>query len=84
MEKGECDPNTGKCYCTLDTKGDHCEECIEGFFGKPGPPDYGHCYQECHSRTVVDEHWSGNFGLYESEKLCLFIIRAPLAASEVK
>ena len=40
---GTCDNVTGICYCTENSKGDHCEECVAGFYhdhrwaGRPKP-----------------------------------------------
>ena len=28
-----CDPETGVCQCEQNTMGDHCERCMDGFFG---------------------------------------------------
>ena len=30
-----CDMTTGKCFCTDDTTGDHCEKCMPGLKGDP-------------------------------------------------
>ena len=36
LEAGNCDSFTGKCLkCIYNTEGDHCEQCIDGFYGNP-------------------------------------------------
>ncbi|XP_072165831.1 multiple epidermal growth factor-like domains protein 8 [Diadema setosum] len=60
---GNCHGQTGVCYCTGNTVGDHCENCVEGFFGEPH--NGGKCYQECHGRTVITSAHSSSLGSYE-------------------
>ena len=36
LEAGNCDSFTGKCLkCIYNTEGDHCEQCMDGFYGNP-------------------------------------------------
>lgn len=34
-ERDVCDMATGKCFCTDDTLGDHCDKCKPGLKGNP-------------------------------------------------
>ena len=35
MTRGHCNNETGKCYCTDNTVGEHCEHCQYGYYGDP-------------------------------------------------
>ncbi len=32
---GPCDPETGVCNCIHKTTGDHCDQCLPGYYGAP-------------------------------------------------
>lgn len=81
-EKGECDMETGICFCQDNTEGDHCERCKPNYYGNPR--NGRQCYYQCESRGMLD----GLFGqgissrqAYKSPRLdtptreCLWIIQ---------
>ena len=36
LHPGNCDAVTGQCKkCLFNTQGDHCEQCMDGFYGNP-------------------------------------------------
>lgn len=51
-ELGECDIETGVCYCQDNTEGDHCERCKANYYGNPR--DGRQCYYQCESRGMLD------------------------------
>lgn len=52
-EKGECDIETGICYCEDNTEGDYCERCKPNYSGDP--KDGKQCYYQCESRGVLTD-----------------------------
>ena len=33
--KGFCNSTTGVCFCKDNTRGEHCEQCVDGYYGNP-------------------------------------------------
>lgn len=51
-ELGECDIQTGVCYCEDNTEGDHCERCKPNYSGDPR--NGKQCYYQCEARGVLN------------------------------
>lgn len=49
--RGYCHNQTGQCYCTHNTQGQHCESCLPGYYGDPR--NNGTCYRQCQGRSVL-------------------------------
>ncbi|XP_033641193.1 multiple epidermal growth factor-like domains protein 8 [Asterias rubens] len=76
---GSCDNVTSVCYCTENTKGDHCEECVEGFYHDPRFPQ--HCSRECDGRMLLTNVDSAALGssqgdgvMHLSQTYCLWVL----------
>ncbi|XP_050307632.1 multiple epidermal growth factor-like domains protein 8 [Anthonomus grandis grandis] len=53
LELGECDIETGECFCQDNTEGLHCERCKPNY---SGDPRNGHqCYYQCEARGVLTD-----------------------------
>nr|XP_022913574.1 multiple epidermal growth factor-like domains protein 8 isoform X1 [Onthophagus taurus] len=51
ISKGECDIQTGVCFCQDNTEGDRCERCKANYYGDPR---YGkQCYYQCEARGML-------------------------------
>ncbi|CAH0556746.1 unnamed protein product [Brassicogethes aeneus] len=50
-DRGECDIETGVCYCEDNTEGDHCEKCKPNYSGDPRKGKQ--CYYQCEARGVL-------------------------------
>ncbi|XP_018320718.1 multiple epidermal growth factor-like domains protein 8 isoform X2 [Agrilus planipennis] len=50
-ELGECDIDTGECYCKDNTEGKHCEKCKLNYYGDPR--NNGQCYYQCEARGML-------------------------------
>ncbi|GFO00125.1 multiple epidermal growth factor domains 8-like protein, partial [Plakobranchus ocellatus] len=57
---GYCNSKTGDCFCKDNTGGIHCEQCSQGFFGKPRQG--GQCYRRCDQRAFLTSSYSGAAG----------------------
>ncbi|XP_067832979.1 multiple epidermal growth factor-like domains protein 8 [Heptranchias perlo] len=57
---GYCDGSTGSCYCTEHTEGEHCQKCVDGYYGDPR--DDGTCYLECVGRILLKNISSSALG----------------------
>ncbi|XP_033100156.1 multiple epidermal growth factor-like domains protein 8 [Anneissia japonica] len=64
-DKSYCDNTTGVCFCTGYTKGDNCEECIDGYYGDPR--NGGRCYMKCFEKLVVTDLTSSALGSHEGD-----------------
>ncbi|XP_038062576.1 multiple epidermal growth factor-like domains protein 8 [Patiria miniata] len=77
---GSCHNETGICYCTENTKGDHCEECVTGFYHDPRFAQ--HCSRECSGRMLLTNVESAALGSGQgdgvtlSEAYCLWVLTA--------
>lgn len=59
LSSGNCDPYTGKCLkCIHNTKGDHCEQCQDGFYGKPTAPSGEQAHGKGCTACACDEKGS--------------------------
>ncbi|XP_006821585.2 multiple epidermal growth factor-like domains protein 8 [Saccoglossus kowalevskii] len=74
-----CHGNTGICYCIDNTRGDHCEHCVDGYYGNP--VNNNKCYKLCEGRTFLTNAVASAFGSHEgkgvidaSHGYCLWII----------
>uniref|UniRef100_A0A6P7FBW0 Multiple epidermal growth factor-like domains protein 8 n=1 Tax=Diabrotica virgifera virgifera TaxID=50390 RepID=A0A6P7FBW0_DIAVI len=56
-DKGECDMDTGVCFCEDNTRGDHCERCKNKYFGDP--KNGKQCYYQCDRGILRDSHGQG-------------------------
>lgn len=54
---GECNMETGVCYCEDNTIGDHCEQCKSKYFGDP--KNGNQCYYQCDRGFLRDSHGQG-------------------------
>ena len=63
-ELGTCERHTGQCFCKDNTRGRHCEQCVEGFYGNPKVG--GKCYRQCEARNVIYGAKSGHIGAQRS------------------
>ncbi|XP_077985026.1 multiple epidermal growth factor-like domains protein 8 [Glandiceps talaboti] len=77
--RDNCDIYSGICHCIDNTQGDHCEECVDGYYGNPR--DNGKCYQLCEGRAVITDAVSSAIGSEEGQGVtdvnhvyCLWII----------
>ncbi|XP_030761458.1 multiple epidermal growth factor-like domains protein 8 isoform X2 [Sitophilus oryzae] len=52
-DKGECDIETGECFCQDNTEGLHCERCKPNYSGDPRNGQQ--CYYQCEARGVLTE-----------------------------
>lgn len=76
----ECHNQSGKCFCKDDTKGFHCQHCLEDYYGNP--KNGGRCYRRCGAATVLTNVTSGALGSFETtpelnhshQIYCLWII----------
>nr|XP_023015346.1 multiple epidermal growth factor-like domains protein 8 [Leptinotarsa decemlineata] len=50
-DQGECDIDTGICFCEDNTEGDHCERCKINYFGDP--KNGNQCYYQCEARGLL-------------------------------
>ncbi|XP_078507442.1 multiple epidermal growth factor-like domains protein 8 isoform X2 [Lissotriton helveticus] len=57
---GFCDVDSGVCYCTDNTEGEHCDRCIPGYYGDPR--NEGTCYRECDGRSLLTNISSSALG----------------------
>ncbi|KAK3860683.1 hypothetical protein Pcinc_033276 [Petrolisthes cinctipes] len=57
---GQCDQDTGQCFCLHNTHGHNCHKCLPGFYGDPR--NGGQCYRECHARNLMFGANSGHLG----------------------
>ncbi|XP_078064437.1 multiple epidermal growth factor-like domains protein 8 [Mustelus asterias] len=57
---GDCDGSTGSCFCTENTGGTHCHNCVAGYYGDPR--DNGTCYRECVGRILLKNISSSALG----------------------
>ncbi|XP_060517960.1 multiple epidermal growth factor-like domains protein 8 isoform X2 [Cylas formicarius] len=53
IDQGECDRETGVCFCEDNTEGDHCEKCRPNYSGDPR--DGKQCYYQCEARGFLSE-----------------------------
>ncbi|ENN77377.1 hypothetical protein YQE_06202, partial [Dendroctonus ponderosae] len=53
FDKGECDIETGECFCHDNTEGFHCEKCQPNYSGDPRNGQQ--CYYQCEARGVLTE-----------------------------
>ncbi|XP_076271195.1 multiple EGF like domains 8 isoform X2 [Rhynchophorus ferrugineus] len=53
VDKGECDIETGECFCQDNTEGLHCERCRPNYSGDPRNGQQ--CYYQCQARGVLTE-----------------------------
>lgn len=51
-ELGECDIETGTCYCEENTEGDKCEHCKVNYYGDPR--NGRECYYQCEARGMLE------------------------------
>ncbi|XP_063293259.1 multiple epidermal growth factor-like domains protein 8 [Pelobates fuscus] len=76
-ELGYCDRNTGVCFCTDNTQGEHCEKCAPGYYGDPR--NGGTCYLECHGRQLISNVSSSALGS-PGGSYCLWVLSISLYA----
>ncbi|XP_077312743.1 multiple epidermal growth factor-like domains protein 8 [Lithobates pipiens] len=70
-EMGYCDRETGVCYCTDNTQGEHCEKCAPGYYGDPRTG--GTCYLECQGRQLLTNVSSSALGS-PGGSYCLWVL----------
>ncbi|CAH2319058.1 multiple epidermal growth factor-like domains 8 [Pelobates cultripes] len=76
-ELGYCDRNTGVCFCTDNTQGEHCEKCAPGYYGDPR--NGGTCYLECQGRQLISNVSSSALGS-PGGSYCLWVLSISLYA----
>uniref|UniRef100_A0A8C5QH50 Multiple EGF like domains 8 n=1 Tax=Leptobrachium leishanense TaxID=445787 RepID=A0A8C5QH50_9ANUR len=74
-ELGYCDRDTGICFCTDNTKGEHCDKCTPGYYGDPR--NGGTCYLECQGRQLLTNVSSSALGS-PGGSYCLWVLSVSL------
>ncbi|XP_076454870.1 multiple epidermal growth factor-like domains protein 8 [Babylonia areolata] len=79
LSQGECHNVTGKCFCTHNTQGMHCDICEENYYGNPRSG--GRCYRQCDGRLAYTAISEGGLGSYRgggvqdpAHAYCLWIL----------
>ncbi|XP_022097491.1 multiple epidermal growth factor-like domains protein 8 [Acanthaster planci] len=77
---GRCHNVTGICYCIENSRGEHCEECVVGFYHDPRFPQ--HCSHECRGRMLLTNAESAALGSGQGDGVsppqayCLWVLTA--------
>ncbi|KAM4703377.1 multiple epidermal growth factor-like domains protein 8 [Rhinophrynus dorsalis] len=70
-ELGYCDQESGVCFCSDNTQGEHCDTCAPGYYGDPR--NGGTCYLECHGRQFISSVSSSAVGS-PGGSYCLWVL----------
>ncbi|KAL4235534.1 Laminin subunit alpha-2 [Mactra antiquata] len=66
-----CNPETGACYnCEHNTKGDQCEQCMDGYYGDPTTGNPNACKPCACPLEIVSNNFSPTCELVNSDLIC--------------
>lgn len=88
-DMGECDTDTGICYCKDNTQGDRCEKCTDNYYGEPY--NGKQCYYKCNARGMLEDRVGQGIGSRQAysaprgspARECLWIINPKVESGPV-